>query len=156
MKFEKFVKSLGSNGVIYKRTNGEQWLASEAVFMRIPDNVRSVTATDIFDMPEGIEKIILSELSGDPCELHNAVMPFANAGIKDCIRIFATQNAITKIAIRNNDYALIERGDIVEILSKYDFENEENVAKALLIKRYTAVDDSELVGVIFPIDCDNI
>ena len=28
MKFEKFVKTLGSNGVIYERDGDERWLAS--------------------------------------------------------------------------------------------------------------------------------
>lgn len=158
MKFEKFVKSLGSNGVIYKRQNEEQWLASPSVFMRVPENVRTVTASDIFDMPPGIESIINGELSADPCDLHKAIMPYASAGIKDCIRIFATEPGDVKISIRNNDYALIERGDIVEVFSKYDFDDEARVAKALMIKRYPqyASDEPELVGVIFPIECDEI
>ena len=44
MKFQKFVKSLGSDGVIYVRKNEERWLGFENVFMKIPDNIRSITA----------------------------------------------------------------------------------------------------------------
>ena len=28
MKFQKFVKALGSDGIVYNRKNGERWLAS--------------------------------------------------------------------------------------------------------------------------------
>ena len=58
MKFQKFVKSLGSDGVIYVRKNEERWLGFENVFMKIPDNIRSITASDILPMPESVEKVI--------------------------------------------------------------------------------------------------
>lgn len=45
MKFQKFVKSIGSEGIIYNRKNGERWLASDNVFMRIPEDIRIITAT---------------------------------------------------------------------------------------------------------------
>ena len=56
MKFEKFVKSLASSGVIYKRgvddlPFADRWLASPSVFMLIPPTVRSVTAEAIQDNP---------------------------------------------------------------------------------------------------------
>lgn len=35
MKFQKFVKALGSDGIVYNRKNGERWLASDKVFMKI-------------------------------------------------------------------------------------------------------------------------
>ena len=46
MKFEKFVKSLASSGVIYKRgvddlPFADRWLASPSVFMKIPVTVKS-------------------------------------------------------------------------------------------------------------------
>lgn len=49
MKFEKFVKSLASSGVIYNQQIGDlsindRWLASPSVFMKIPVTVKSVTA----------------------------------------------------------------------------------------------------------------
>lgn len=51
MKFEKFVKSLASNGVIYERDTEERWLASPSCFMLIPVGTRSVTSVGIADMP---------------------------------------------------------------------------------------------------------
>lgn len=39
MKFQKFVKALGSDGIVYNRKNGERWLASDKVFMKIPEDI---------------------------------------------------------------------------------------------------------------------
>lgn len=50
MKFQKFVKALGSDGIVYNRKNGERWLASERVFMKIPEDIRSVTCADTVEM----------------------------------------------------------------------------------------------------------
>lgn len=58
MKFQKFVKSIGSEGIVYVRENGDRWLASGNVFMKIPDDIRSITAEEVTDMPEAIDNII--------------------------------------------------------------------------------------------------
>lgn len=153
MKFQKFVKTIGSEGIIYERKNGERWLASDNVFMLIPEDIRSITASEIAPMPEAIENIINYESFTDPCELHKAVMPFADGAIKDCVRIFATENALNKIAICNTAYALIERKDCVEMYVKYNAEDETSETKALVIKEQNAPrieDEPETVGLIFP------
>lgn len=154
MKFQKFVKSIGSNGMIFVRKNNDRWLASNRVFMKIPDTIRSITANDVVPMPDSIESIINYEAFTDPCELHEALMPFASAAIKDCIRVFATENALNKISICNNDYALIERGDVVEVYIKTNVEDDVSIAKALVVKERLALPDAEpeLVGIIFPAD----
>lgn len=153
MKFQKFVKSLGSNGIIFVRKNEERWLASESAFMKIPDSIRSITASDIVPMPDAIENIINYEAFTDPCDLYKAIMPFASAGIKDCVRVFATENALVTIAVRNNDYALIERGDLVEMYVKTNADDETSQGKALVIKERSIIPDEEpeLVGIVFPI-----
>lgn len=65
----------------------------------------------------------------------------ADGVIKDCVRIFATENGIDKTAICNDGYALIERGDIVEMFV------DEKIS-ALVIKRPVDLVDEEIVGVI--------
>lgn len=99
MKFQKFVKALGSDGIVYNRKNGERWLASDKVFMKIPEDIRSVTCTEVADMPEFVENIINYDSFTDPCDLHKAVMPYADGVIKDCVRIYATEGAQNKVAI---------------------------------------------------------
>ena len=34
MKFKKFVKSLGADGILYVRENGDRWLSSCSIFMK--------------------------------------------------------------------------------------------------------------------------
>ena len=36
MKFKKFVKSLGADGILYVRENGDRWLSSGSIFMKVP------------------------------------------------------------------------------------------------------------------------
>jgi hypothetical protein len=145
MKFKKFVKSLGADGVLYNRSNGERWLTSGSIFMKVPEDIRTVTACDSAEMPSLIEDIINYDTFSQPCALVEAVMPAPDGVIKDCVRIFATENGIDKTAIANDGYALIERGDIVEM---YVTEK----ISALVIKRPVDLVDEEIVGVILRTD----
>lgn len=141
MKFKKFVKSLGADGILYVRENGDRWLSSGSIFMKVPEDIRTVTACDSASMLSLIENIINYDTFSQPCELVEAVMPVADGVIKDCVRIFATENSIDKTAICNDGYALIERGDIVEMFF------DEKIS-ALVIKRPVDLVDEEIVGVI--------
>lgn len=153
MKFQKFVKALGSDGIVFNRKNGERWLAFDRVFMKIPEDIRSITASEITDMPDSVEGIINFDSFTDPCELHKAVMPYADGVIKDCVRIYATENVLNTVAIDNSSYALIERKDIVEMFCKYNSDDETSEGKALVIKRPSDfTSDEEVVGLIFPTD----
>lgn len=153
MKFQKFVKALGSDGIVFNRKNGERWLASDRVFMKIPEDIRSITASEITDMPDSVEGIINFDSFTGPCELHKAVMPYADGVIKDCVRIYATEKALNTVAIDNSSYALIERKDIVEMFCKYNSDDETSEGKALVIKRPSDfTSDEEVVGLIFPTD----
>lgn len=143
MKFKKFVKSLGADGILYVRENGDRWLSSGSIFMKVPEDIRTVTACDSASMLSLslIENIINYDTFSQPCELVEAVMPVADGVIKDCVRIFATENGIDKTAICNDGYALIERGDIVEMFV------DEKIS-ALVIKRPVDLVDEEIVEVI--------
>ena len=154
MKFQKFVKAIGSDGIVYNRKNGERWLASERVFMKIPEDIHSVTCADIADMPEFAENIINYDSFTDPCELHAAVMPHPDGVIKDCVRIYATEGKQNKVAVDNSSYALIERKDIVEMFVKYNAEEKKiSEGKALVIKRPKQFSsEEEVIGLIFPTD----
>lgn len=156
MKFQKFVKSLGSDGIIYVRKNEERWLASGMVYVKIPDKIKSITASDILPMPEAVEQIINYDCFTDPCMLHRAIMPEADGAIKDCIRVFATENSQNTVAISNPDYTLLERKDIVEMYVKVDAETESSEGKALVIKEsVSALEDPVTVGIIFPTEYED-
>ena len=151
MKFEKFVKTLASSGIIYERgIFRERWLASPSALMLIPIGTRSVTGIAIQEMPEAIDKMIGQVGCTEPVLLRKAVMPFADGKIKDCVRVFANDATDVHIAISNDDWSLIEKSDYTEAL--YVYEDEKPVSKALLVKKYPQFpeDDMELVGIIFP------
>lgn len=152
MKFQKFVKSIGTDGIVYVRENGERWLAAKDVFMKIPDDIQSITAKAVTEMPEGIEAIINADLMTDPCSLFKAIMPCADGVIKDCVRIYATENNQCEIAISNSAYSLIERKDVVELYSKFNSNTGCSDAKALFVKRFPIGEDEETIGMIFPTD----
>lgn len=141
MKFKKFVKSLGADGILYVRENGERWLSSGSIFMKVPEDIRTVTACDSAEMLSLVENIINYDSFTQPCILVEAVMPVPDGVIKDCVRIFATENGIDKTAISNDGYALIERGDMVEMYV------DEKIS-AVVIKRPVDLVDEEIVGVI--------
>lgn len=161
MKFEKFVKSLASSGVIYNQQIGDlpindRWLASPSVFMKIPVTVKSVTAAAIQEMPKAISKMIGQIGHTEYAELTEAIMPFPDGGIKDCIRVFKTKDGTISIKISNDDWSLIEKSDLCEILYAYDLDTNSTVAKALLVKQYPELpdDEDELIGIIFPVNLE--
>ena len=78
-------------------------------------------------------------------------MPVADGKIKDCVRVYQSEDGGISLPICNDDYGLIEKLDITEIL--YHYENDNPVSDALLIKKAGMIptDDYELVGIIFPV-----
>lgn len=80
-------------------------------------------------------------------------MPYPDGKIKDCIRVFKTKDGTISLKISNDDWSLIEKSDLCEILYAYDIDTNTSVGKALLVKRYPELpdDDDELVGIIFPV-----
>lgn len=156
MKFKNFVKSLASSGVIYNRGVEElpladRWLASPTAMMLIPPSVRSVTAAAIQEMPQGISKMLDQIGHTDYAVLSEAIMPYPDGAIKDCVRVYKTQAGDISVKISNDDWKLIEKTDTCEILYAYDIDT--NVGKALLVKSFPVLpgDEEELVGIIFPI-----
>lgn len=96
MKFKKFVKSLGADGILYVRENGDRWLSSGSIFMKVPEDIRTVTACDSASMLSLIENIINYDTFSQPCELVEAVMPVADGVIKDCVRISPPKTALIR------------------------------------------------------------
>ncbi|MEN6618157.1 MAG: hypothetical protein ABFC28_01435 [Rikenellaceae bacterium] len=151
MKFEKFVKSLGVHGVIHERKNGERWINGLTAIMKIPDIVTGVMAKAITEMPEALEDYVNYEQAGIPCYLAKAIMPSGDSGIKDCVRIFKSEDGRFECGIRNIDFALIEKSDQVEMYIGTNTDTFEEEVKALLIKRFTTdIKDPDLVGLVMP------
>lgn len=157
MKFSKFVKSLAPDGGAIYEYMDERWLASPSVLMLIPDGIRSVTGYSNEKMPDGIGRLISQVGCTEYAKLTQAIMPYPDGKIKDCVRVFSTEGKDISIAISNDDWSLIEKSDFCEILYAYDIDSGNAEAKALLVKQYPQMpdDDDLLVGVIFPVEYEN-
>lgn len=150
MKFEKFLKSLGGHGIIYTKGD-ERWLASSKVCAKIPETMVGVIAENIVEMPETIRKHIDCDMCNDPCELKKAIMPVADGGIKDCVRVFATENGV-ELALDNDEYSFVSNSDIVEIHTKFESDTESYTGVALIVREINRNpdEDPEIIGIIYP------
>ena len=124
MKFSKFVKSLALDGGAIYEYMDKRWLASPSVLMLIPDGIRSVTGYSNEKMPDGIGRLISQVGCTEYATLVKAIMPEPDGAIKDCVRIFATQDSTMTLPITNDDWSLIEKSDFCEILYAYDLESD--------------------------------
>lgn len=150
MKFEKFVKTLGGNGVIYSY-GGKKYLASGNVMMVIPDDFRGVVAENIAEMPTTLAHYIDMAWKNEACALTRAELPTGNAGIKDAIRIFENASHL-EIRIDNASYTLLDKCDALDIFPEFDSETRTDSAKALVVRKPRNDDNEEtdIVGFIFP------
>lgn len=140
MKFEKFIKRAGINAVIVSDHNGTKWIYNDGVAMPIPEvvvnNYGDATAMLPRNVIDGLRDINPEE--GYFAELVRAEIP-ADGKTKEITRIYADNDFEFKI--RNADWALIERSDIVDIVID---NNDEPVAIAVHNGR-------NVIGIIFPI-----
>lgn len=156
LNFSKFAKSLAPDGGAIYEHDGQRWLASETALMRIPWNVRWTTGYSNTEMPEAITKVVDEIGCTQEATLTKAIMTIPDGTIRDCIRLYQTEDRTMTLPVRNDDWTLIQRSDLCEILYTYDIDTMMTKPKALLIKRYPELPDgdNELIGVIFPISED--
>ena len=146
MKFEKFLKRVGSRGMLL--TEGlEKWICDGSVAMIVPAGV-NVAYSTIAEMPaiisDGVDNIPIPENYG--ADLVQArLKPDGKA--KDIKRIYGDVGG-DNIAISNADWSLIETGDATAIM--YDPNDDENIIGLIVYSNFG--DDREVVGVIFAED----
>lgn len=143
MKFEKFLKSVGTHGQIYKRDNGESWLICAGVGMKIPVGVDNLLG--IGEVSEKIKRLVEAIITADTSDkvsLIKATVP-ADGKASDIIRIFG-DNLLSEVSIKNADFGLLEKGDIN--LAELEIEDEDDGIDShfLLVLDY----DDEVIGFI--------
>lgn len=143
MKFEKFLKSVGTHGLIYKRPNGESWLICAGVGMKIPLGVDNLLG--IGEVPEKVKNLIEAIIkadTSDKVELERATIP-ADGKASDIVRIFG-DGVLYEVGISNAKFGLLEKGDIN--LAELEIEDEETGIET----RYLLVLDhsDEVIGFI--------
>lgn len=149
MKFEKFLKQVGTHGEVIKRNEAEKWLVCGGVGMLIPrgvDNILGMTKDTDY---ASIVDVIANAEFDDPLRLVDAILrdPAGNAGA--IYRIFESDLG-EKVGIINADYGLLEKKDLlgygeIEVPATEDEENEETrTIKYVLVFDY----DHKVIGYI--------
>lgn len=142
MKFEKFLKSVGTHGQVYTRGNGESWLICSGVGMKIPLGVDNLLGVgEVSEKVKRLIEAIITADTSDKVELTSATVP-ADGKAKDIIRIFG-DNLLVEVGICNADFGLLEKGDTN--LAELEIEDENGIEdRYLLVLDY----DDEVIGFI--------
>lgn len=113
MKFEKFLKSVGTHGEVISVNESEKWLVCDGVGMVIPRGVDNLLGTESKRDFASIVDVISTAEPDDIVKLTRAVMPRPDGKASDIYRIFTTDGGIDEIGITNADFGLLEKGDIL-------------------------------------------
>lgn len=148
MKFEKFVKLVGSRGIVLTSEKFGKFLQSGMVMVRIPEGA-NVVAAIARKMPEWYEEI-LNDVEDDctyKAELTGAELPTPDASPTQILRIF-TDSCGGRVAIDNKTFAIIEKSDKVFICPD-TYEDGDGKRAAALAVCYGFGDDAEIAGIVF-------
>ena len=112
MKFEKFLKQVGTHGEVIERNESEKWLVCGGVGMVIPRGVDNLLGSSKGREYASIVDVIANAELDDALKLVDAVLlnPAGNAGA--IYRVFESELG-EKVAIINADYGLLEKKDIL-------------------------------------------
>lgn len=140
MKFEKFFKSVGTHGLIVKKSDVESWLLYAGVGMRIPVGVNILGVS--VDPEPLFTAIINSEPEDDYLRLVEAILDDPEGKANDIIRVFETDLG-DRVGILNKDYGLLEKKDRLTYLEIED--DKTNItSKILVVRDY----DGDVIGFI--------
>lgn len=124
MKFEKFFKNVGTHGQVIERNNGDKWLVSGSVGMKIPDGVDNLLGSVKLEGDEIFYAILHADTSDDVLTLKRAVLNEADGKANDIVRVFETVLDIDllsdEVGICNKDYGLLEKHDKLTYLEIED------------------------------------
>ena len=147
MKFEKFFKSVGTHGIIVKKS--DSWLLCGGVGMVIPNGVNNL---GVSGEPEPLfNAIVNSESDDDTLLLKEAILKDPEGKAKDIIRVFETDNG-DRIGIRNEAYGLLEKSDRLTYLEVEgedpNDELETITTKIMVVRNY----NDDVIGFITGVD----
>ena len=128
MKFEKFLKSVGTHGYVCARDNGDKWLVCGGVGMKIPTGVDNLLGH--IGTPEKVKNFVESIVYADTDDrvyLTRAKIE-KDGKASDIIRVFGDGLNI-EVGIVNAAFGLLEKSDV----NLAEVEIEEENTKYLLI-----------------------
>lgn len=112
MKFEKFLKGVGTHGEVIEYSEGEKWLVCGGVGMVIPNGVDNLLGRNIDRENASIIDVISNMELDDVLTLKEAVLLDPTGNAKSIYRVFESEYG-EKIGIVNADYGLLEKSDIL-------------------------------------------
>ena len=145
MKFEKFFKSVGTHGLIVKRSEVESWLVCGGVGMRIPVGVNNLGVS--VDPEPLFKAIVNSEPEDDYLRLIEAILRDPEGKASDIIRVFETDLG-ERVGIWNSAYGLLEKKDRLTYLEvEADDPKDEDLS---IVSKFVVVRDhtGDVVGFI--------
>lgn len=133
MKFEKFLKQVGTHGTVIERNESEKWLVCGGVGMVIPRGVDNLLGTPTINEYASIVNALANAEYDDPVKLVKAVLLDATGNAKAIYRVFETDLGDT-VGIINADYGLLEKSDLLGY-GELETEDEKTV-KYILVYDY--------------------
>lgn len=113
MKFDKYVKMVGTMGVIASY-QGKKYLCAGNMVVRIPEGINGLVCAATVQLPEGFRRV-LDDGQGEPAELVDAFLPYANGKSSEVRRVFADKE-LHRVHISNKHFGLIERHDDLALI----------------------------------------
>ena len=111
MKFEKFLKGVGTHGQILERSNGDKWLICGGVGMLVPNGVINLLGSGVVgDKTKAIIEAIVKADTDDKVDLTRASLE-KDGKPSDIIRVFGDGLDI-EVGIYNSDFGLLEKSDV--------------------------------------------
>ena len=144
MKFEKFFKSVGTHGLIVKKSEVESWLLCSGVGMRIPVGVNNLGIS--VDPEPLFTAIVNSDPEDDFLRLVEARIDDPEGKANDIIRVFETDLG-DRVGIWNKDYGLLEKKDRLTYLEIED-EDTGITSKIMVVRDHTG----DAIGFITGVD----
>lgn len=110
MKFEKFLKSVGTHGIVVERNESEKWLVCDGVGMVIPRGVDNLLGTPTDSAYAYVVNALATAEYDEPLTLRGAGLMEPTGNAKSIYRTFETELG-DKVEIINADYGLLEKKD---------------------------------------------
>lgn len=112
MKFEKFLKQVGTHGEVIERGESEKWLVCDGVGMIIPRGVDNLLGMRRDREYASIVDALATAEMDDPLTLIQAVLLDPTGNAKSIYRLFETRFGDV-VGITNTDYGLLEKKDLL-------------------------------------------
>ena len=135
MKFEKFLKEVGTHGTVIEVNESEKWLVCGGVGMIIPKGVNNLLGSENNEGYTNIVNTLRNAELDDVLTLDRAVLLDPTGNAKSIYRVFESELG-ESVGIVNGDYGLLEKSDALgygELVIPGKEDEENKVVKFVLV-----------------------